>query len=235
MNLVFLGDIHAHLAALDAVLADVRRKPTDRIYHLGNVVGLGPQPREVLARLQEEGIDGVRGPHDERVATGFDVPVGRRADDSEDLARSICVWTRDRLSVRERNDLARLPFMRSVSSGRMTVAFFHAHPVEMTRAATADRPDDFFREMSAYSRARVNVFAHTHRPFWRVVDGDWFVNAGSVGCAAGDGKGVSYARVELNGGAAVRIERVTLDPAPVVAAVAEAGLDPGVLRLLGVD
>ena len=57
-----MSDIHGNLPALEAVLAAL--SPYDAIWQLGDIVGYGPQPDEVVARLVEEGATGVRGNHD---------------------------------------------------------------------------------------------------------------------------------------------------------------------------
>jgi predicted phosphodiesterase len=62
MRIAVLSDIHGNLPALEAILANLR--PYDAVWHLGDVVGYGPQPDEVVARLVAEGATGVRGNHD---------------------------------------------------------------------------------------------------------------------------------------------------------------------------
>jgi len=46
-----LSDIHSNIEALEAVLADIRRQGIKEIYCLGDLVGYGPNPREVIDRL----------------------------------------------------------------------------------------------------------------------------------------------------------------------------------------
>jgi predicted phosphodiesterase len=232
MRLVFLGDIHANLPALEAVLEEVRKRPPDAVYHLGNVVGYGPHPRATLARLRTLGIEGVRGNHDERIATGFPVPVGDAGEDTRDLAETCCAWTQERLDARERRDLARLPFMRLLPTGRMRVAMFNTSPVGLEGTAHAGREDDFFREMAEYTGAEVHVFARCHAPFWRVVQGKWFVGAGSLGFPSDGDPRSPFVTVELNGGAAVRISRVAYDARQTADAIRAERLPAGLLRLL---
>ena len=62
--LAILSDIHGNLEALEAVLADIAQQTVDSIYCLGDIVGYGPQPDEVVARLAAENAVGVRGNHD---------------------------------------------------------------------------------------------------------------------------------------------------------------------------
>ncbi len=233
MRLTFLGDIHANDAALLAALAAIRRRPADGIFHLGNVVGYGARPSEVIRLLQENGIEGVRGAHDERVATGAPLTVGRDDDDSAALAAATCDWTRSRLTPLERDWLQRLPFMRRLRTGSMDLVMFNASPVDLAALPHESQRDDYFREMAAYTGAHVHVFARTHVPFWRVIDGRWFVNTGSVGFGRDGDSRAAMASIELNGGAAVRIDRLEYDVDAAGQAVRAAGLPAGVLRLLG--
>src|SRR5574338_657134 len=62
MRLAVLSDIHANLAALDAVRADL--PAVDEVWLLGDIVGHGPQPNEVIRALQEMGARSVMGNHD---------------------------------------------------------------------------------------------------------------------------------------------------------------------------
>jgi predicted phosphodiesterase len=55
MRVALISDIHGNLVSLEAVLADIDREGVDQIVCLGDVAGLGPQPREILARLQALG------------------------------------------------------------------------------------------------------------------------------------------------------------------------------------
>ena len=48
MRVAVLSDIHSNIVALDAVLSDAG--DVDAIWHLGDVVGYGPQPDAVVAR-----------------------------------------------------------------------------------------------------------------------------------------------------------------------------------------
>jgi predicted phosphodiesterase len=65
MRYALISDIHANLAALDAVLADIdRRGDVDAIYHAGDLVGYSAEPNEVVQRLRERAIAGVAGNYD---------------------------------------------------------------------------------------------------------------------------------------------------------------------------
>jgi diadenosine tetraphosphatase ApaH/serine/threonine PP2A family protein phosphatase len=86
MRIAVLSDIHSNLVALDAVLATLG--PVDAIWQLGDVVGYGPDPDGVVARLIEVGAVGVRGNHDSAAIGGEEVQLFN-VD-----ARKAIEWTR---------------------------------------------------------------------------------------------------------------------------------------------
>lgn len=101
MRVALLSDIHSNLVALDAVLAAIGE--VDAVWHCGDVVGYGPEPDAVVARLAEIGAVGVRGNHD-LVAIGED-----DAADFNPEARTAALWTRDTIADASRAWLTALP------------------------------------------------------------------------------------------------------------------------------
>ncbi|MHB9092205.1 MAG: metallophosphoesterase family protein, partial [Chloroflexota bacterium] len=70
MRIAVLSDVHGNKHALEAVLADIDSQGIDRVYCLGDLVGYGAFPNEVIALIRERGIPTVMGNYDEGV--GFD-------------------------------------------------------------------------------------------------------------------------------------------------------------------
>ena len=64
MRLAVISDIHANLAALEAVLEDIATKSPDAIINLGDCVSGPLWPRETMELLEAHGIPSVRGNHD---------------------------------------------------------------------------------------------------------------------------------------------------------------------------
>jgi diadenosine tetraphosphatase ApaH/serine/threonine PP2A family protein phosphatase len=74
VKIAILSDIHANLAALQAVLADIDAVAPDAvIWHTGDIVGYNAEPNEVVALLRERGAAGVMGNHDAAVLGELDV------------------------------------------------------------------------------------------------------------------------------------------------------------------
>lgn len=190
MRYALISDVHANLPALEAVLADLAARHVSAVYHLGDLVGYGPWPNEVVALLDRRGISGVAGNYDSTV--GFDhAHCGCRYENPDQEAASHLSydWTRRHVSVETKRRLAGLPFRIDVGVRGGHVAgprliLVHGTPTLNTVYWTEDRPDDFCRKMAAHAGARPGDligFGHTHRSWHRAVDGIWYVNAGSVG------------------------------------------------------
>jgi diadenosine tetraphosphatase ApaH/serine/threonine PP2A family protein phosphatase len=74
VKIAIVSDIHANLAALQAVLADIDAVAPDAvIWHTGDIVGYNAEPNEVVALLRERGAAGVMGNHDAAVLGELDV------------------------------------------------------------------------------------------------------------------------------------------------------------------
>lgn len=104
MRVAVLSDIHANAYALDAVLEAVGE--CDRLWVLGDTVGYGPHPDEVVGRLQEARAIAVQGNHDAAA-------LGRIPTSAfNDMARSAIEWTADTMAPGTRDWLRALPDVR---------------------------------------------------------------------------------------------------------------------------
>lgn len=104
MRYAIMADIHANLAAFQAVLSDIeRRQGVGQIWCLGDVVGYGPDPSECIALLREYDHLGVAGNHDWAAVGQVDT-----SDFNPDAAAA-CLWTGHQLSPEDRSYLENLP------------------------------------------------------------------------------------------------------------------------------
>ena len=62
-----ISDIHANLAALKVVMADIAERGINEVFCLGDIVGYGPEPRECLDLIIETNIASIMGNHDHAV------------------------------------------------------------------------------------------------------------------------------------------------------------------------
>ena len=64
MRIAILSDIHANFQALTSVLDDLGRCRVDEILSLGDNIGYGPQPEEVIGTLRQQGVISIMGNHE---------------------------------------------------------------------------------------------------------------------------------------------------------------------------
>lgn len=112
MQFAVLSDIQANVSALRAVLdaLDAQDRQLDRILSMGDVVGLGPHPNEVIDLLREREIESVRGNYDDAVAfersgSGVDFID----EEAEAIDRRAVFWTRQTLTPENLEFLRALP------------------------------------------------------------------------------------------------------------------------------
>jgi predicted phosphodiesterase len=98
-----LGDLHSNFSALDAVSSLLELEECDALYCVGDVVGYGARPNEVIDFLIENNVRAVAGNHDWAL-------LGRIPDDSfNPYARAALDWTKKRLTPRAKEFLEELP------------------------------------------------------------------------------------------------------------------------------
>jgi len=127
--IAILSDVHSNLAALEAVLEDIRSRDIQHILCLGDVVGYGPCPRECVALAREFEFV-IMGNHDEAIFHS------RKTEEFNLRAEMALEWTRDELSrsgseadVAERFDFLRnLPVSDERAIDGMAVLLVHGSP-----------------------------------------------------------------------------------------------------------
>lgn len=191
MRYALISDIHGNVPALDAVLDDIEtRGDIDAIYHLGDLVGYAPWPDEVVTLLAEWEVAGVAGNYDSTVATDY-AHCGCKYEDpvQAEHAHASYEWTRANVSPLTKQYLGALPFRLEARplGGHLagpTLRLAHGTPILNTVYWTEDRPDSFALQQAEHLGAKpgdVIAFGHTHKPWYKEIEGIHFVNTGSVG------------------------------------------------------
>lgn len=160
-----ISDIHANLAALEAVLADIAARGVTDILSMGDVVGYGGEPNECISLLRQHTDTNILGNHDNYITTG------QNCDRSKVVASII---DRHRPEISDDN-LAWL--QRSVTHIREgDVLWVHGGPNDPT--------DEYLTEVGAdtFPDGVATLFAgHTHVQTTLAFENKMFCNPGSVG------------------------------------------------------
>jgi predicted phosphodiesterase len=156
VRVAVLSDIHANLVALDTVLAEI--PSVDEIWHLGDVVGYGPHPDAVVARLQDLGAVGVRGNHDAAALGGLEI------ESFNVDARRAAEWTRATIRDETRAWLAAQP----ETLEREGFLLVHGSPRDPIWEYVTSTP--VARASMAAMSTRAGLHGHTHLPAAYVED-----------------------------------------------------------------
>jgi putative phosphoesterase len=225
MKLAVISDIHANLHALEAVWEDIEKQQPDAVYALGDLVGYGAHPNEVVEFISARGVPTVMGNYDDGV--GFDLDdCGCVYHDPDDVlrGRQSLLWTRERTTNAHKAFLRTLPIQIRIEDRRPTVLLVHGSPRRINEYLYEDRPQATFERIAAAAGSDVILFGHTHLPYGKSVAGTLFANAGSVGKPGdGDPRAV-YLLLELARHSRVMFRRVRYDVAAAAQAVRESGL-----------
>ena len=236
MRALVVSDLHSNAEALRAVMKRVRRKKFDSVICLGDFVGYGAQPNQVLdtMRTWKGRKVYIRGNHD-RVVAGVE-----EGDDFNAAAKFAAFWTREHLSAPNRRFLQKLP-----------LGPIDLHGVLVCHGTPHDEDEYVFHEShvrNIFDRtdARFILFGHTHLPVlfsmneWGRLRGGavrrdtivrleaghrYLINPGSVGQPRDRNPAASFLIFDSDR-MTVQFFRVPYDVAKTQASILKAGLPP---------
>ncbi len=180
MRVALIGDIHANLPALEAVLAHAQAQHVDQIWNIGDFVGYGAFPDQVVSRVRELNILSIRGNYDRKV---LDYPRKHKKWEGKKAGEKILAfgWAYEHLSGPNLDYLADLPEERILAVEGWQVLLTHASPVSANEHLCPTTPESRLQEIARERPVQVAIFGHSHQAFARKAGGTWFINTGSVG------------------------------------------------------
>jgi S-adenosyl-L-methionine hydrolase (adenosine-forming) len=212
MKITLIADIHANLPALESVLRHARaHQADDVILNLGDSVGYGAFPDEVVQRIQALRFVNIRGNYDKKVLSKKKRKKGWKSINNPDKRVSFA-WAYENLSKQSRKFLKPLPKKRTVKYEGVRILMVHGSPDSHTEHLLPDTPQWRLDELAEMVSADVVLCGHSHEAFSRKARGVLFINPGSVGRPDDGDPRASYAILEVQDGqVAVRHHRVAYD------------------------
>jgi predicted phosphodiesterase len=162
MRALLISDIHANIDALEAVLEVAPAH--DVVWNLGDVVGYGAAPNEVIDRVQELGKTFVRGNHDRACSGQLSL------DDFNPIASRAARWTREVLTSEH------IDWLQHLARGPITpdgpqVSCMHGSYLDEDEYLLSVRDALQLKQVET----RINFFGHTHVQGGFATSGDeWF-------------------------------------------------------------
>ncbi len=249
MTLALLSDIHANLRALRACLAHARAQGATRFAFLGDLVGYGAEPAEVvdeIRALSQAGAVVLQGNHDQLAARAG-------PDTGATVAEAGAGWTRERLTPAQRGFLAGLP-LEAICGAALLVHASADEPGAWHYATHAPRVRRSLEAACARPGVHVVFGGHVHAQclWYAGRDGTplpftptpgvpvplarhrrWLATIGSVGQPRDGDPRAGYALWDEDGPTPrVVFHRVPYDHLAAAEAVARSGLPPDFARRL---
>lgn len=235
MRLAVISDIHANLHALQAVWQDIEDQSPDAVYCLGDLVGYGAFPNEVVEFIRDRSIPTVMGNYDEGV--GFDMDdcgCVYREPYEEHLGKQSLYWSRQNTRSDLKAFLRELPLQIRLEERRPKMLLVHGSPRKINEYLYEDRPPATFERIAKLAGTEILFFGHTHLPYHKTVAGTSFVNTGTVGKPRDGDVRAGYALVSLGRRIQVSYRRVGYDVQAAAEAIRHSGLPDHFADLLQV-
>jgi predicted phosphodiesterase len=152
MRIAIISDIHGNLDAFESVLEDIAENHVDRLVCLGDCVGYGPEPEQVVAEVRRRQIETVMGNHelaliDESQLTWFNPNA------SHSLRQ-----TRTMLSAASMAFIGQLPNTLTIAGG----LFVHGYPPDSVRSYLFQKSNHEHKHVLDALEEAVCFVGHTH-------------------------------------------------------------------------
>lgn len=219
-KLAIVSDIHGNLEALKMVMEHAKAQGASGFISLGDMVGSGPCPEEV--------VNIIRGEHFLSVVGNFDLKVleftrASKRPKAASVRGAVMAATARDLSEDSLRFISSLPpEIRLEVLGRR-ILMVHASPDGPDEHLGPDTSDARLAELGRIADADIVMVGHSHQAFVRKVNDALFVNPGSVGRPVDRDPRASYAILDT-ADFSVTLHRVEYDVDATVRALREKGL-----------
>ncbi len=225
MRIALIGDIHANLPALEAVLAHADSHDVEAIWHVGDFVGYGAFPDEVVRLLRKrDDVLSIVGNYDLKVLRFKKKKDKWRKTKQPEKYRAF-EWAYENLSKKSRKYLRFLSQELRLKVKGRRILLTHGSPASDEEPITADTTEKRLSDLAHEAKADIIISGHAHQALVRKVDDVWFINTGSVGRPDDGDPRACYAILEINSDQIeVNHYRVAYDVDRMVAAIQEHSL-----------
>ena len=182
MKIAVFSDVHSNFEALKAVLEDIKLYNPDKILCLGDLVGYGASPNEVVELIREESIATVMGNYDE--AVGFRKMVcgcDYKTEEEAMLGGISLSWTSENIKEENREFLKNLPRKVEFEAEGYKILAVHGSPERTNEYLFEDTSPERLIKFFEENHCHIVLCGHTHIPYVKTLKDRFVINAGSVG------------------------------------------------------
>lgn len=208
-----ITDAHANLPATVAALTAMDEIGCERIIHLGDAIGIGPHPREVLELLlTRDNILLLMGNHDEWFARGLPDPQPSWMSEGELVHQR---WTHAQLNPEWRELVAAWPMIFDEAIGDLTIRFQH-YAINNGGFGPISRDNVPAELDSAFAPTTDVVFFGHHHPQADVIGKARYINPGALGCHPSLGARFAVIACDEHGKATISLHSIPYEPSSVM-------------------
>ncbi len=195
MKLGVISDLHANIHALRAAWQKLQALECTEIVCLGDLVGYGATPVEVLEFVQENRISTTLGASEARLVYHF----GERLEPRQGVADQILAWTKTQLSEEHLRFMKTLPMTGRIQSRHGRVKYMHGLPDDPEGRVDFNVRQSELDDLLEANNCSILITGCTHVPQLRQLNKGWILNPGSVGLTLNGEPGADCAVVDLTG------------------------------------
>jgi len=175
-----IGDIHSNIYALESVLKDIEIKDTDFIICTGDLVGYAPFPNEVIDLVRKRNILSIQGNYDKAIGNR-ELVCGCDYNDEKQLemAGMSVMFTNMTVSDKNREYLRTLPGELRIKADGLEILVVHGSPRKINEYLFEASKE--VEEVTQEIKENILICGHTHKPYYKEVNGKHVINSGSAG------------------------------------------------------
>lgn len=212
-----LGDIHGNIAALNAVLEDIKKESINKLLNTGDLVGYYYHADQVLHALKNWQCELVQGNHDAMLGEISVWSDEMKKDYLQKYGIALEQAANELLTKNQIAYLIRLPCRKELFIAGRHILLCHGSPWDRDEYVYPDASDEVLARC-AEGDFDVVVMGHTHYPLIKQYGSTLILNPGSVGQSRNNQSAASWALLDLNA-LTVQLRHVTYD---IVSVIAEA-------------
>jgi len=119
-KIAIFADIHGLLEPTEAILEDIKKRGIEEIYSLGDNIGFGPNPKEVLKLLESNNVKSLRGNNEDYILLGIEPFYYLNPMEIDSIN-----WTKEKIGNEGKEIIKKYPHSFEIKVGGKKVGLCH--------------------------------------------------------------------------------------------------------------
>lgn len=206
-KIAVFSDIHGNIEALEAIINDIKKDLFDEVIFLGDIIGLGPNPKECLNLLNNTDIKLILGNHDLYYLKGY------QKFDIELEKIEHYKWVYSLLDDKDREILKNKDIIYTIEKNGYKLSFSHyfikdinnIYPYYSIKDLKSSKINDILNNIDA----DYFFYGHDHNASNYKFNDKYLIDVGSSGCVVTDK--TFYTIIEINSNVKITKKFVKFD------------------------